>query len=422
MLRIRRLVAVVGVTALAGAFTTGPASADTAEAYLGSAAGRSLNLSITNPVDATQAVQATLGAATAKVTSALDAEAVGAGQVLPVLPSTAVEAKANAATITDNPDGGCAAALPENDIVSLGLACGDAEATVANGLPSASSKGSVASLDVLGETAISELVPVDLPIGETLFGLLDTVCTTLEPTCAATDTVQTLVDSILNTQTLDVTLGESTASVVTTAGSVTSTATASGAVVKILPLPQVDGLPSLEPIATIEVGASKASAVYDRAAGTTAEPTADAALARVTFNSTLGLAPITVPVNEDITILEGTPLQSRIIVAGTQVVTNADGTKGAIADGVSLHLLQGLGESAVGALDGGILLELAHAEAGVGGVAPTRSIVPVVNTPDLPRGELPRTGGNPVLPLAGAAVLAVAVIARRTMVKASADS
>lgn len=425
MLRIRRLVAVVSVTALAGAFATSPAaSADTAEAYLGSAAARALNLTIANPVDSSQAVAATLGAATAKASSAIDAEAVGAGQILPVLESTAVEAKASTAKLTDDPASECAAALPANDIVNLGLACGDASATVVNNLPVATSKGSVAGLTVDGQNALSELSDVTEPIGEVLSGVLDTVCTTLEATCPATTTVQDLITSILETQTLDVAIGESTASVVTDVNKITSTGTAAGTVVKLLPLPQVDGLPSTDPLATIEVGAAKATAIYDRTTGTTLEPTADAALVRIRFNTVLTdsiealPSEVTLAPGEDRTILPGTPLQSRIIVAGTQIVTNADGTKGAIADGVKLHLLQGLGESSVGALDGGIVLELAHAEAGVAGVAPTVTPIVPINTPDLSR-ELPRTGGNPFLPLAGAAILAVAVIVRRTTVKAA---
>jgi hypothetical protein len=423
MLRIRRILAVTAVTALAGAFTTGPASADTAEAYLGSAAARALNVSVVNPLDATQAVQATLGAATAKVTSALTADATGTGQATPVLPSTDVVASATKAKLTDDPAKGCAAALPTNDVVNLGLACGDAQASVAGDLPVAISEGSVAGLTVDGQTALSQLGAVTEPIGEALSGVLDQVCSALEQACPATTTVQDLVESVLNTRTLDVTVGKSTASVVTDAAHVTSTATASGATIKLLPLPQVNGVLSSEPLVTIEVAAAKAQAIYDRAAGSTAEPTYDPALVRVKFNTvltqSLGVSEVTVAPGQDVPILQGTPLESRIIVAAGKVVTNPDGTKGAVADGVKLRLLQGLGESSPGALDGGITLELAHAEAGVAGTAATRTPI-TVTTPDIAR-ELPRTGGNPFIPMAGVAVLVLAVIVRRATVRANSN-
>src|SRR5688500_16637931 len=87
MQRIRRLAAVAGVTAMAGAFIANPAGAATKEVYLGSAAARGLNITVSNPVDATK-FQATLGSATARVTSALQADATGIGQVVPELADT----------------------------------------------------------------------------------------------------------------------------------------------------------------------------------------------------------------------------------------------------------------------------------------------------------------------------------------------
>ncbi|HEV7886918.1 MAG TPA: hypothetical protein VGO92_05110 [Acidimicrobiales bacterium] len=413
------------MTALAGAFAAGPASADSAEAYIGSAAARGLNVSVVNPVTPSQTVQATLGSATAKASSALTATATGVGQVLPELLSTTKTASASSAKASDNPAEGCAKSLPLLDIVNLGIACGDAEASVSGNLPTAVSSGSVAGLTVDGQTALTALDAATKPIGEALSGVLDTVCSTLSQTCPATTTVQDLVDSVLKTRTLDVSVGKSDASVVTTAGSITSTAHASGAIVKLLPLPQVNALPSTEPLATIEISSAKATAVYDRATGKTAEPVADPALVRVKFNSvltqSLGVNEIAVAPDKEVPILEGTPLESRIYVASGKVVTNPDGTKGAVADGVKLRLLMGLGESSVGALDGGITLELAHAEAGVAGApAVVTPVIPVVNTPDIAR-ELPRTGGNPLLPMAGVVVLGLAVLVRRATVRAAAS-
>jgi LPXTG-motif cell wall-anchored protein len=422
MQRIRKLAALAGVTVLAGAFVANPAGADSAEAYMGSAAARGLNISVVTPLDAAKNFKATLGAASAKATSALTAEATGTGQVLPDLLSTSRTASASAQKLNDNPDKGCALPLNLVDVVDLGIACGDAQASIANDLPVAISEGSVAGLTVDGKTALDRLDAVTEPIGATLETVLDTVCTSLSQACPATTTVEDLINSILDTRTLDVSVGKSTASVVTEAGKVTSSAQASGAVVKILPLPQVSGLPSTEPLATIEVSSAKATAVYDRVTGTSV-PAADPALVRVKFNTaltqSLGVNEIAVQPGVTQDILAGTPLHSRIIVAGTQNVTNPDKSVGAIADGVKLQLLMPLGESAAGALDGGVTLELAHAEAGVAG-APKEvtPIVPQVQLPDVPR-ELPRTGGNAWLPIAGASVLALAVLVRRTVLKAA---
>lgn len=429
MQRIRRLAAVVGVAAMAGAFITNPASAATAEVYLGSAAARGLNISVANPAGGAP-LQATLGSATAKITSALQADATGIGQVVPEVADTKKTASVSGTGKTQTEAPGCALGTPVDalaKIVDLGVACGSAAASTVNGLPVAESKGSVAGLSVDGSLAIDTLenLGVDTAIiGETLDGVLDQVCDLLDATCDATTTVKDLVASILETRTLDVAVGESLSKVVTTGDTVTSSAQASGAVVRILPLPQVNGLASTEPLATIEVSSAKATAVYDRAKGVSLDPTADPALVRVKFNTvltqSLGLNEIAVTPGKTETILKGTPLQSTIRVADWHTVTNADKTKGAIADGVRLHLAQGIGESAVGAYDGGIVLELAHAEAGVAG-APAIADTPPVELPrgDIPA-ELPRTGGTPWIPLAGAGVLALAVLARRAGVRAAA--
>jgi LPXTG-motif cell wall-anchored protein len=96
-------------------------------------------------------------------------------------------------------------------------------------------------------------------------------------------------------------------------------------------------------------------------------------------------------------------------VAGGTATTNPDGSATATADGVSVQALKGLP-------GGGITLQLAHAEAAVNGtkavVTPPAPATPVAVTP---RGELPRTGGTPWLPIAGAVLLGIAVIARRSL-------
>lgn len=438
MQKIRRLVAVASVTALAAAFAAGPASADTAEVYIGNAAARALNISVKLPATGQStptSAQATLGLATSKAASDLTATATGVGQALPeAIQPTSVTASANSSKLADDPAASCANAQSPLAGVSLSLACGDASAFVSGNLPKASAEGSVASLSADATSTLQTLDAVTSTIGPVLSQTLDTICNTLDATCPATTTVQDLVTSVLKTQTLDASIGKATSDVTTTTGAVTSKATANGAVVKILPLPQVNGVPSTEPVATIEVGAASATATYDRATGTIATPTFDPAVVRVKLNTVLTQYLSTVspqPVNE-ITVapgqallipgLAGTPLQSEIIVGAGKVVDGPNGQKGAVADGVKLRLLEGLGESTPGAYDGGITLELAHAEAFVGGtpasVTPAAGCAP--NCPADTSRELPRTGGNPFLPLAGVVVLTAAVLVRRATVRVSA--
>ena len=77
------------------------------------------------------------------------------------------------------------------------------------------------------------------------------------------------------------------------------------------------------------------------------------------------------------------------------------------ADGVSIHLLKGL--------NGGIALELAHAETGVGGqtrlTSQQQTVIPVVPS-------LAKTGNDPWLPLTGAGLLLVALGIRRRVTAA----
>jgi hypothetical protein len=109
-------------------------------------------------------------------------------------------------------------------------------------------------------------------------------------------------------------------------------------------------------------------------------------------------------------VLAGTPLETRIAVASGRTITNADGSVGAVADAVKVHALKNIGAT-VAQLNGGLLLELAHAEAGVGG-RPAELVT--VAVPDLPR-ELPRTGGTPWMPMIGVVGLALAVLTRRVV-------
>ena len=406
MARIRKLAAVAGAALVAGAFVAGPAGADTPEVYAGSASAKALDLNILGQ-------SATLGVSSAKVASDLTAKAEGAGQLVPQLTQFAgnTEASVSGSGATSKPESCATPDLgPVASVLNVGAACSSASASIVSGNPVAISTGKVAQIAVNGQTVLQQLNAVTTPIGDTLNTVLGQVCANVQQTCSATTTVSSLIDSILNTQTLAVEVGTSTSSVTAEGAKVDSLGTAAGAVIKLLPLPNINGLASTEPIATITVGEAKAESVYDRSTGTST-PTVTPALVHVHFNTPLTagtqLQDVSVAPGQDITILAGTPLESRIVVAAGSTVKNPDGSVGAVSDGVRLELLKGL--------NGGISLGLAHAEAGVGGALATKT--PVLN-PEIPR-ELPRTGGTPWLPLAGVGILGLAVAVRRATVKAA---
>ncbi|HUP70579.1 MAG TPA: LPXTG cell wall anchor domain-containing protein [Acidimicrobiales bacterium] len=390
-------------------FTAGPVSAQsTAEVYLGSASGRALNVQVLG-----QGI--TAGVSSAKATSQLTAVAEGAG-VLSLANTTASVNLSGSGADSKGPT--CAVGLPVANILDVGLACGFAEGSLAGGNPFAKSEGKVAGLtldvqNILGLAGLNSTV-TNL-VNETVLETAKTTVAGLPLGLGATltpvvETVQGTVADLLNTRTLEVTAGKSTSSVVTDGSKVTSSATASGAEIKILPLRlpgSVAGVTGdLGPLATITVGAASAKAVYDRSTGTST-PSFDPSLVTIKIGPTALLpagTEVKVPVGASQTILAGTPLESDIIVAAGKTVTNPDGTVGAVADAVKLHLLKGVSN--------GILVELAHAEAGVGGT-------PAAAAPAAaPGAELPRTGGTPWIPLAGVSILGLAVLVRRVLVRA----
>jgi hypothetical protein len=409
-MKLRRVGALAAAGLLFTAFA-GAASADTPEAYVGSAAGRALNIDVK-----AANLQATLGATTASISSTLVANAKATGALTPLGENT-VEANATkAAPVASKPEVCATPAIPApaSDVVGLAAACAQASSSVANGLPIASSEAAVGKLELKANTILSTL-----PIGDLLAGVFDPLTDTGTALDPVTTTVEDLVTSVLNTKTLDAQFGVSTSKVETDADAITSTATADGGVIRILPTPSLSLAPEYSniPVATIKVSSSSAQAVYNRASGTTAEPTWDAALVTVELSPALGLPVNTIKIapNQTQTILQGTPLESTITVADGHEVTNADGTKGAVADGVKLELLKGV--------SGGLVLELAHSEAGVNG-EPAAVVKGCVALPgqstcqELPREEHPMTGGTPVLPMAAALMMAAAFITRRVVVSA----
>lgn len=404
MATIRRLAALAAATALTGAFVAGPASAQSAqtakpESYVGSAAGTALDLTVLS------LPKVTLGVSTGKITSLLTSVAEGAGSLGLAGSTIRAEVSNSGSDVKPNT---CAVPLPIANILNLGLACGSASAIITSANPVSTSEGSVASIDLAGQNLLDSVAPITDTLSGAVGTALSPLCGALALLCPVTATVGDVLNSVLDTKTLEVSAGKSISTVTTEAGKVTSTATSQGAVIKVLPLPQVAGVASTEPLATITVGTAKATAIYDRASGAST-PSVDPALVTVKLNTVLTTAlgipgTISVPVGTSLILpgTAGTPLETEIVAAAGRTVTNADGTIGAIADAVKIHALKGV--------SGGILLNLARAEAGVGGtVAVAAPIIPVL--------ELPRTGGTPWLPLTGVGVLGLAVLVRRFVVR-----
>ena len=395
MKNVRRFAGVTAACLALAPFLAGPATADSPETFAGNATGTALQLNVLGQ-------SFTFGMSAAKVTSALTAVADGAGQATPVLPTSATHSEISGDnTQAAQPQTCSTPALPDqiNAFLSLGLACSQTSASINAKNPVAAGTASVASVGLAANTVLSQT-----PIGSTLQQVLAPI-TSADPT----KTLASLIDSVFNSKTLDITVGGSDSSLTTLAGNVSANAATAAVVIKVLPTPQINGQPSTDPIITITVGQAAASAVYDRTTGT-ATPSVDPALVRISLNPViaqgLGVPPqTTVNVDQDVPVpgTSGTPLDSEIKVGHGTTTKNADGSVTAAADGVSIALLRGV--------NGGITVNLAHAEATVGG-APAVVIAPVT----VP--QLPRTGESPLLPIAGAVLLGCAVLVRRAIRRA----
>lgn len=413
MASIRRIAAVAILSLVAVAYGAAtPAHADTPEVFQGTAKAVGLDLNILG-------TSATLGQATATVQSSVEAVGTGVGQLLALTPGH-LPVLTRATPVNPTPKPGveeCAIpglGDPLDTLLQLQIACGSSTASFVGGLPIATGTGKVLGLGLSANTILSQ-VDSNLKLGDTLAATLNPIGQALKgtPLDGTTDTVVGLVKDVINTKTLDVTLGESSSSVETSASGVTSLATGSGAEIRILPLPSAlksAGLPT-DPVITISIGKASAAATFNRGTGV-ATPTVTPSLVHIHLNSAVQL--LGLPHDIDVapgisqTILAGTPLESTISVASGSTSQSADKTAaGAEADGVALHLLKGL--------NGGINLVLAHAEANVGGQLAVKS--PVVKAIDIPR-QLPRTGGpSPWIPALAVVGLVIAGVTRRTVLR-----
>jgi hypothetical protein len=193
---------------------------------------------------------------------------------------------------------------------------------------------------------------------------------------------------------------------------VAASAIGQGAVIKVLPGLALSGAPLL----TITVGDARANVDVTRAAAgssattATATPSFEGAIVRLDLGLPLlgNVTSIPVGLGQSITLLDGTPLKSVISLGSGSTADGPDGTKIAIADGVSLQLLTGL--------SGGIGVALAHAEATAGGRSAVVTVQQQAVTPVAAPAELAKTGqsGDAAwFPTLGGALLLIALAVRR---------
>lgn len=411
-----RRIAAVGLTAVLAALSvSGSASAQTAETFAGSAAAQAFELSAFGQ-------GFVLGASTAAGSSLPEATATGTGQLNPLAESTVSTSKATGPEQSQDAEEACDLFNLSEQLaplgISLALACGDSAASTLGGLAVASADGSAADVGIGADTLL-DTIPVAEPVGDAVDSVFEGLQPIFDLDPALQDvgtTLQDIIRGVLETQTLAISVGSSASSFTTTATAATAQADASGVVIDILPQGAVNlETQAVEPVAKVIVGAASATASYDRVAGTTSTAV-EPALVRVVISEAVATA-LQLPENE-IAVTPGQsrciplpdPLEICIVAAAGEEFTTEDGGVGARASAVRVELFTGLGE-ATGAGEGGIVLSLAEAEAIIQGA-------PAVAATPAPAAELPRTGGTPVVPLAGAGLLALAVVGGRAALAA----
>jgi len=393
-----------------------------AESFIATAAARGLNLNVLG-------TRVTIGQSSAVINSVPSAKASGAGVAL--VSGTVSNSEVSGVNQTQAPPKACVLNLPVANLIAVQLACGESRASTGADGPQAFGSGSVAGVDLAGlnlldpvvqllQQLLNALLPVvDQTVG-TVTGLLGpglgNVLTPLAGnlglgTGSTVAPVSGLVNQLLDgvkraTKLVDIKVGPSTAQTTTASAAVTATANSAGAQIDILPGLTLGGSPLLSVI----VGQAKSTSTFDR---TTAKstPTFDAAVARVRLGlPLLGGVGLDIPIQlgTPLTLLAGTPLETTISLGAGRTVTDpATGSVASYADGVSIQALKGIGA-------GGIGIDLAHAETGVGGQSRLVTQQQIVT----PLPALARTGNDPWMPLTGAGLLLVALMIRRRLVAA----
>ena len=425
----------IGMLGLAGVVLAGfaaPAAhaADTPEAFSATGTARALHISVLGQ-------DATFGVTDGNVGAPLTAVANAAGQLLQPASLSKVSLSSDNSTASDPTSGQqkCAVpALPDplGTILKTDLACSLAKADITKGAPHAIGSAGVASVGVNAQSLLNGVLgntPLgSLKLGDTVNQVTDQLQPVLDAIKSATSqtpvpldpstTISDLLNSLTTQQTLSLDLGKSTSDLVTTVANTTSTSTALGGQIKVLPIAALNNTP----LATITIGSSKTSAVYDRVKGA-GTASFDPALVTVDLAPVLGLPAtlthISVAPGQTITILQGTPLESTITLADGHTETSGKSAK-AVADGVSIQLFKGLSAllptagtssvrtAAAGDPSAAVVVELAHAESAVTGspavAGPSPANPAVPNPPEVK--ALAFTGTSPWLPVGGVALLA----------------
>jgi hypothetical protein len=411
------------------AFAAPAAHADTPEAFSATGTARALHISVLGQ-------DATFGVTDGNVGAPLTAVANAAGQLLQPATLSKVALSSDNSTGSDPTNGQqrCAVpALPDplGTILKTDLACSLAKADITKGLPNATSTAGVASVAVNAQTLLNGVLgstPLGtLQLGNTVNQVTDALQPVLNAISSATSqapvqldpqtTITDLLNSLTTQQTLSLSLGNSTSDLTTVANTLTSTSQALGGQIKILPIAALNNTP----LATITVGSSKTSAVYDRAKGA-GTASFDPALVTVDLAPVLGLpanlSHLSVAPGQTITILQGTPLESTITIADGHTTT-AGKSASAVADGVSVQLFKGLSSllpttgasslqtAAAGNPSAAVVLELAHTESAVTGNPATATPSPAnPAAPAAPEVKaLAFTGSSPWLPVGGVGLL-----------------
>jgi hypothetical protein len=419
----------IGMLGLAGAvitaFAAPAAHADTPEAFSATGTARALHISVLGQ-------DATFGVTDGNVGAPLTAVANAAGQLLQPASLSKVALNSDNSTASDPTNGQQRCAVPQlpsplNSVLDTALACSLAKADITKGLPNATSTAGVADVGVNAQTVLSSVLG-NATLSQ-VTGAVDQVQQALNPvlTAIGNATKQTplqidpstklsdLLNALTTQQTLSLSLGNSTSNLTTVGNTLTSASQALGGQLKILPIAALNNTP----LATITVGSSKTSAVYDRAKGA-GTASFDPALVTVdlapVLNLPAALQHISVAPGQTITILQGTPLESTITVADGTTQTAGNSAK-AVADGVSIQLFKGLASllptggagtltTAAAAPAAAVVVELAHSESAVSGTPATATPPANPAAPDAPQVKaLAFTGTSPWLPVGGVAML-----------------
>lgn len=428
-MRIRSLAPLAVAVALGGALIATPANAAQTvtvkpETFAGGAAARALDISVLGQ-------KLTLGDTVATIVKGVGdtgnttylAKAVGTGQLSLLGNTTATSALTSDGT--QNTPSSCAAlTLPAQieSIVTIGIACGGSTATINSGLLDATATGQVGDVELSVNNLLhtlgldSTVEGVGLQVGalaNTLLGVTQQLGLPENTVPNVGDLLSDVISSIATTKTLSVTIGDAESKVINTANTVTASSHAAAVDIKILPTPTIGGVLQSIPLVQIIIGEASASATYDRLTGKPiGDPKFDPAIVRVKGlvpTLLLGAPPegIALALNQDLTVLAGTPLESRIVLGAGKIVDDGLYGKKAVADGVAVELLKGI--------SGGIVLNLAHAEAGAISNLPQTKVLDIPSV-DISRGSqtaLPRTGAETALPLALAGAAAAIIAVRR---------